>query len=126
MKGVPETVTSGRPPPTSASPSVAMAALSSATAHEGVGAAEVVGERQMDHAVGRGGAGAKNVQIGQRAAQRLCAGGRGGPGRSLRAGERQDRVAVADEFGDDGGSDQSRGAGDEYPHNCAPIGDVSG
>ncbi len=91
--------------------------------HEGVGAAEVVGEGQVDHAVGLGGAGAQDVQIGETSAQRLGAGLLGGPRRGVGAGEGEDGVAVAEQLGDDGGADQAGAAGDEDAHGTTPTSD---
>ena len=120
-QGVPETVTKGRPLPTSSSPRVARAALSSATAcGEGVGAAEVVAECQVDHPVGLRGAGAEDVQVGESSPERLGAGRLGGQRRRVGAGEREDGVAVAEELGDDGGPDQAGATGDEDAHGTLP------
>ncbi len=87
---------------------------------EGVGAAEVVGECQVDHPVGLGGAGAKDVQVGEGSPERLGAGRLGGQRGRVGAGEREDGVAVAEQLGDDGGADQAGATGDEDAHGTLP------
>lgn len=75
----------------------------------------------MDHTISLLGAGAKYIQISQRPAQWLSAGGLGCLRRTFRAGERQDSMTVADKFGDDGGTDQTRGTGNKDPHDSTPM-----
>src|SRR5262249_31119518 len=86
-------------------------------------AAEVVGEGQVDHAVGLGGGGAQDVQVGQCAADRLGPGGRDLLGGGVGAGQGRDRVAVVEQFGDHGGADQAGAAGDEDAHANSPASD---
>ena len=116
-QGVPETVTIGRSLPMSASPSAAIAALSSVMAAASAsGAAVVAAEREADHAVGLRGAGTQDVEVRQPAAQRLGAGVLQRLRGAVRAGQREDGVAVAEQFGDDGGADGAGAAGDEDVH----------
>jgi len=84
----------------------------------GVGAAEVVGECQVDHPVGLSSAGAEDVQVGETSPERLGAGRLDGQRGSVGAGERKDGVAVAEELGDDGGADQAGATGDEDVHGA--------
>ena len=120
-QGVPETVTKGRSLPTSSSPRVGEGgALLGDRLRQGLGAAEVVAEGQVDHPVGLGGAGAQDVQVGEGAPERLGAGRLGGQRGRVGAGEREDGVAVAEQLGDDGGPDQAGAAGDEDAHGNSP------
>ena len=73
-------------------------------------------EREVDHAVGRGGRVAQDVEVVERAALHLGAGRGERGGRGVRAGEPDDLMARADELGDDGGADPAGRAGDEYAH----------
>jgi hypothetical protein len=70
----------------------------------------------VDHPVSVGGAGAERAQIGEVAANALRSGGLEGRGGRVGAGEGEDGVAVAEQFGDDGGTDQPGAAGDENLH----------
>ena len=125
-QGVPETVTKGRLLPTSASPSVCQGGgLLRHRVCDRLGAAEVVAERQVDHAVGLGGAGAKNVEIGESPAEWRGAGCFCRRRRRIGAGEREDGVTVAQEFGDDRGPDETGAAGDENAHDNRSSGYVS-
>jgi hypothetical protein len=77
---------------------------------------DVVLEREMDHAVRRGGAAPQALEIIEGAATHLCAGRGEGGGRGIRAGEPGDLMARADQLGDDGGADPAGRAGDENAH----------
>jgi hypothetical protein len=74
----------------------------------------------MDDAVRRRGALPQNVEIVQRAAQRLSAGrferGRG----SVRAGQAEDLMACFEKFGDQSGADVSSCASNENAHAERP------
>ena len=119
--GVPDTVTIGRSLPMSSSPKAAMAAPSSATACARTsGAAVVAPERQADHAVGLRGAGPQDVEVRQPAAQHLGAAALEGVRGVVRAGQRENGVAVGEQFGDDGGADGAGTAGDEDVHGTPP------
>ena len=83
---------------------------------QGFGAAEVVGEGEVDHAVGPGGCGVEHLEVGEAAADAVGAGVRERPRGGVGPGEPDDRVAVAEQLGDDGGADQTGAAGDEDVH----------
>ena len=67
---------------------------------DGVGAAEVVGECQVDHPVGLSSTGAEDVQVGETSPERLGANRLDGQRGCVGAGQREDGVAVAEELGD--------------------------
>ena len=77
---------------------------------------KVVDEATVDHAVARGGAARQAFEVLERAALDLGARGghlvRGG----VRAREAEDRMARADEVGNDGRADETAGAGDKDTH----------
>jgi hypothetical protein len=79
-------------------------------------------EGEVDHAVGVAGGGLQHFEVIEIAAAHL--GAEGGDGRSgcLGAREADDLMAVGEEFGDDGGGDVARGAGDEDTHGKTPVG----
>ncbi len=84
---------------------------------EAAGPGDVVAEGEVDDAVGLLGARPQDVDVLDVAAQDLGA-GRGHPvGGGVRAGEADNLVAVGEEFGNDGRSDPTRCAGDEYTHD---------
>ena len=83
---------------------------------ERCGAAEVVGEGEVDDAVGPLGCGADHAKVGEAPADRRTACCLDGPGGGIGAGERVDRVIVGEELGDDSGTDQAGAAGDEDLH----------
>jgi hypothetical protein len=87
---------------------------------EGVGAAEVVAECQVDHPVSLSDAGAKDAQVGDGSPERLGPGRLGGQRRRVGTGEREDSVTVAEELGDDGGADQAGATGDKDAHGTLP------
>ena len=113
----PEAMTSGRSEPSRAAPSGG-----DRRAVGGGGGGKVarerllVLEREVDDAVGRRGGVAQDVEVVEGAADDLRAGRaqrvRGGVG----AGEPDDRVARAEELGNQGGADPAAGPGDEYAH----------
>jgi hypothetical protein len=70
----------------------------------------------VNHAVGPGGTGAECGQIGKIATKRLGAGGLEGRRGRVGAGEREDGVAAAEQFGDDSRADAAGAAGDEDVH----------
>lgn len=110
--GVPETVTIG---------AVAADELFAERSHgrallgdgrgECVRAALVAAERQGDHAVGPGGAGPQDVEVGQPSSQRLHAGGLEGQLGVVGAGQGEHGVAGCDQFGD-GRADRRARRGD--------------
>ena len=119
--GVPETVTSGRSLPTSSSPSAARAALSSATARARASGllksllkARWITPSARAAPARRTSRSARSPRSGS--APAASSGQRGRVG----AGEREDGVAVAEQFGDDGGADQAGAAGDEDVHERSP------
>ena len=67
---------------------------------------DVVLEREVDHAVGRGSCIPQAVEVIERAEMHLCPGGSEGSGRGIRAGEPDDLMVRADELGNDGGTVQ--------------------
>ena len=69
------------------------------------------------HAVRCGGGLAQHVEVVEVAPQHIGAGGGQGRGRGVRAGETDDLMAGADEFGDDGGADPAGRTGNENPHD---------
>ncbi len=87
---------------------------------KGLGAAEVVGECQVDHAVGFGNAGAKDIEVGESPPQSLGAGCLGGLSRRVGAGEHKGGVTVAQKLGDDGRPDETSPAGDKDAHEVSP------
>ena len=66
-----------------------------------------------------GGAGAKRVQVGEVRRGRLGAGRSAASRGRVGAGEGEDGVAVAEQFGDDGGADQAGATGDEDAHGLS-------
>ncbi len=116
-QGVPETVAIGRSVPTSSSPITASGgALLRDRPRERLGAGVVAAERELDHAVGLRDAGPEHVEVRDPARQRLGAGLLDGPRRLVGAGQGEHGVAVAEQFGDDGGADGAGPAGDEDVH----------
>jgi hypothetical protein len=83
---------------------------------EGVRAAEIVTESQVDHPVGLSGAAAEGVQVGEISSERFGAGRLEGHRGRIGAGEGEDGVAVSEELGDDCGTDQAGATGDEDMH----------
>ena len=80
------------------------------------GERDVVLERQVDHAVRRGGRSAQGVEVIQGAASNLRPGtGESGSG-GIGAGQPGDLMTRADKLGHDGGADPAGRAGDEYTH----------
>ena len=118
-QGVPETVTIGRPLPVS---SRAQCDESGAFLGDGPGEAVriavVPAERQADHAVRLGGAGPQDVEVRDLSAQRFGPGVFECPRRGVRAGQCENGMAVAEQFGDDGGADGAGTAGDENIHEA--------
>ncbi len=92
------------------------AAIRVGSALEVPGEGDVVLEREVDHAVRRGGRVPQAVEVVESAALHLRPGGGEGGGRGIRAGQPDDLMARADELGDDGGADPAGRAGDEYTH----------
>jgi hypothetical protein len=74
----------------------------------------------MDDAVAVEGTGAQHIDVVQVAAQHLGAQVGHGLGGGVRAGQPEDLVTGADEFGDDGRADPAGGAGDEDAHKSSP------
>ncbi len=115
--GVPETATKGRSLPTSASPSVASAAVSSAMAcARASGLLKSLAKARWITPSACAGSGAQDVQVGEGTAERGAAGGLDGLRGRVGAGQCQDGVAVGEELGDDGRADQAGAAGDEDSH----------
>jgi hypothetical protein len=73
-------------------------------------------ERQVDHAIRRGGRARQAVEIVKSAAVHLRSGRGEGSGRGIRAAEPNDLMARAEELGNDGGADPAGRTGDEYAH----------
>jgi hypothetical protein len=73
-------------------------------------------ERQVDHALGVGGAGPQAVQVVEAAADALRAGGGESGGRSVGAGQPDDGVTGGQQLGDDGRADPAGCTGDEDAH----------
>src|SRR5579875_3340323 len=73
-------------------------------------------EGEADHAVGLGRSGPQLVEVGELSPEHLGAGLLEGLRRSVRAGQGEDGVAVAEELGDHGGADGAGAAGDEDVH----------
>ncbi len=82
---------------------------------------EVVPEREVEHAVRRGGGAAKDVEIVERspALALLGPGCREGLRGGIRPGEPDDLMTRAEQLGDDGGADEARRAGDENVHGAS-------
>jgi hypothetical protein len=83
---------------------------------------EVVPEREVDHAIRRGGRAPQGIEIVNGAAQHLGPCGGEGGGRGVRAGEPCYVMARVDELGNDGGADPAGRAGDEHAHEKPPGG----
>ena len=79
-------------------------------------AAEVIGEREVDDGVALSNTVTQGVQVRQGTPDGCGARCLDGMRGCLRPGECEDGVAVAKEFGDDGGADQAGAAGDEDVH----------
>ena len=70
----------------------------------------------MDHSVGLSRAGPQDVQVGEASSQRLGTGCLGRQRGLIGTAQRHHSVAVLQELGDDGGTDQAGAAGDEDAH----------
>jgi len=75
-------------------------------------------EGEAHHAVGLRGAGPQDVEVGQATAQHLGAGALEGLLGAVRPGQRENGVAVGEQFGDDGGTDRAGTAGDKDVHEA--------
>lgn len=77
-------------------------------------------EREMDHAVRRGGRAAQDVEVVEASTDHRDAGLGQGVGGGIRTGESDDLVPCSDEVGNDGRSDPAGRAGDENTHVKRP------
>ena len=83
---------------------------------------EIVNEGGVDDGVGFGRAAVQTVEIIERTAMGLRAGGDKRPGRVIRASQAENLVACSDKFSDDGGADEAGRSRNEYTHKQLPYG----
>jgi hypothetical protein len=82
---------------------------------------DVVLEREVDHAIRRGGRAPQPAEVVKGAAKRLGPGRGEGGGRGVRTGEPDDLMARVDELRNDGGADPAGRAGDKHAHENLQV-----